>query len=470
MPEDNRTNNAAAKDAARPDLTNALAARAGALVSSGETAVNAASERERALVYARSMMALQKPRNLDLVRQRLMLEAAQPAFAEKAEFARKVGKDHETGEDKIARGASIRFVEAALRALGNVDVGSTLIVDNGKQQVHRIEVLDLETGTGYRRDVIVEKRVERRYLKRGQVALGERVNSYGERVFIVEPSDDELLTRSLALIAKALRTLGEKLIPYALKVEALAKCREIAADTIKRDPDAARKKVLDSFVELGVGVLELEDYLGHAIKQCSPAEIEKLRDVWSSIDEGETTWSDVLTERREERAKREASTRKEVDAASKDADAKAAAAGTDDPRPAETNGGAGETKPESGEPEKPKGEAKRRVRETKEAAAAPAEPEVDGDPKTWGKDRLLAEIGKMIPPQKTLGAAAVAKVYHPALAAAGVKKPIELELDALRKLYSSIVDALAPYDKNGNPVGAAGRGADPADGGRGGEA
>src|ERR1051325_11866299 len=78
-----------------------------------ETASRAVAAREEAAVKARYIMALERPRDLDLVRQRLLKECERPGFAQVAIYAKPVG-------EKKVRGLSIRFAEAAIRNFTNV--------------------------------------------------------------------------------------------------------------------------------------------------------------------------------------------------------------------------------------------------------------------------------------------------------------------------------------------------------------
>lgn len=264
-------------------------------VAAGETAVSAVATRERALVEARYTMALARPRDFDTFRRKVLEDAARPGFAAGAIYSLpRAGKKIE--------GPSIRFVESALRAFGNVDVQATALFDDGEKQIVRVTVTDLESNSTYSSDHTVSKRIERRKLRDGQVAIDERVNSSGERVFIVEATDDEIAQKVGVIVSKATRTLGLRLLPGDVVEEGVAAVRKTMTDRDAKDPAAARKGVIDAFASLNVQPIHLRDYLGHDVAQSTPAELATLRELFAALRDGQTTWVDVMQERAKQRA------------------------------------------------------------------------------------------------------------------------------------------------------------------------
>jgi hypothetical protein len=61
-----------------------------------------------------------------------------------------------------------------------------------------------------------------------------------------------------------------------------------------QDPAAARKKICDGFYAMGVSPENLVEYLGHAIDQASPAQLQDLRQVYAAIRDGEATWAQII--------------------------------------------------------------------------------------------------------------------------------------------------------------------------------
>lgn len=253
------------------------------IIGKHETSAIAVATQAKALVEARFLMAINRPRNWDMVRQSIMRDCKRPRFAASARYHKPVGK-------KGIEGPSIRFVEAALRAMGNVDVSTPALYDDADKRNIRINVCDLESNTTYSQDVVVTKVVERKTLRQGQSPISARTNSYGDRVYLVVATDDEILNKQNALISKAVRTLGLRLVPGDITDEAMDVVRATVNDAHAQDPDAARKKLFDAFAALGVKASDIAEYVGHDVATMSPSELTHLRALHQAISDGETTW------------------------------------------------------------------------------------------------------------------------------------------------------------------------------------
>ena len=121
-----------------------------ALAGVHETAISASAAQARASVEARFVMALHRPRDIDNVRVRLLKECKRPGFAEVARYSRPIGNT------KI-EGPSIRFAEAAIRHMGNIDAQAHTIYDSAENRILRVEVTDLETNATYSKEITVRK-------------------------------------------------------------------------------------------------------------------------------------------------------------------------------------------------------------------------------------------------------------------------------------------------------------------------
>lgn len=263
-----------------------------------ETAGQVLAAQARALVEARYTIAVAKPRDWDRVRERLLRECERPSFAEVAIYRKPVGDGIE--------GPSIRFVETALQCMGNVLVESPTIYDDDEKRIVRVGVMDLENNCAYSKDVTVMKRVERRRLAEGQTPIRSRTNSRGQTVYLVAASDDECLNSENALVSKALRTQGLRLVPGWLVAEGEAKVRTTRQKRDAEDPDAAKRKLLDAFTGLGISVEQIKTYLGHDGATLTPKEREELRGLYAALRDGETTWREIMDAR--EPAKTDTST------------------------------------------------------------------------------------------------------------------------------------------------------------------
>lgn len=262
-----------------------------------ETAAVAIAAAAKASIEARYILALKRPRDWDTVRSNLIKECKRPGFAEAAIYRKPVGskKNDETGqwEKQYVEGLSVRFAEAALRYMTNFYSSATSIYDNPEKAIVRVTVMDLESNATVEIDVHVSKTVERRSLKKGQRPLGERVNSYGEPVYIVPATDDEVLNKTNALISKALRNGVLRLLPGDVQDDCEAECRGTQAKRDKEDPQAAKKRLFDSFAGIGIMPDAIKEYLGHE-GELQPAELAELRAIFSAIREGETTWAAIV--------------------------------------------------------------------------------------------------------------------------------------------------------------------------------
>lgn len=283
-------------------------------MSAVESAAIAMAAKQKAIVEARYLMAINRPRDIDQVRQRLIKDARRPSFAAVAIYHKPIGKGVE--------GPSIRFVEAALRNLTNCLTETDTISEDSERRVIRVAVSDLETNTYYSTDVTVTKTVERSSCPAGEKPIRIRTNSYGKPVYVLHATDDDILIKQNALISKAVRTLGLRLIPGDLVDEALFYVRETMRNADAQDPDAAKNRLIDAFAQLGIQVDQLKEFVGHELTSVTPAEIQLLRSTYTTIKDGETTWHAVMTDKRE-RDKEEAKAAKKAaskpDSAAKDA-------------------------------------------------------------------------------------------------------------------------------------------------------
>lgn len=253
-----------------------------------ESASSAVASQAKAMVESRYVMAMRNPRNWDQVRLDLMKECKRPSFADNksAYYVKPIGNGVE--------GLGIRFVEVALRCMKNVLVETSMIFEDEMKEVHRVSVTDLEANITYPLDVRVSKTVERSKPDSDGSYISVRKNSYGKNVYTVVGTDDDILNKRGALISKAMRTIGLRIIPGDLCDEAEAIIKRVRLDKAAADPDAERKAIVDAFSELGVSATDLHAYLGHPLAQCSPAQLVQLRGIFGAIKDGEATWQTVM--------------------------------------------------------------------------------------------------------------------------------------------------------------------------------
>lgn len=261
------------------------------LAVSAEVQAQALAAASEAEVKARWAIAQRNPRNWDAVRVALLRECERPGFADQARYSKPVGKD------KVS-GPSIRFVETALRCMTNIIASTTVVSEDARTRRLQVMVTDLEANLSWPRQITIEKTVERRQNKDRQV-VGVRTNTYGETVFIVVATEDELANKEASAISKAIRQAGLRILPGDLVEEAMAKVDVVRNSKVKTDPNAERKRLVDAFVKLGVRPEDLEEYLGHDLGRCQPDEISELRDIHAALKEGESRWADIMEAKRE---------------------------------------------------------------------------------------------------------------------------------------------------------------------------
>ena len=258
-----------------------------AIFSTDPSAI-AAAESVKARIQAQFLMALNKRRDIDEARDRILRACRRPAFAERVEFSKPVA-------GRKIRGPSIRFAELALAEWGNIDESSQVIYEDEDIRRIRVAVLDLETNACFSKDIQVNKTVERKKNK-GRQVVARRTNTQGEMVYIVKATEEELHNKESALISKAVRNEGLRLIPSDIKDEAIETAKETLRKRDAEDPEAARKKILDSFSAIGVRPKDLEQYLGHKTDSLTPAELEELRGIYRAIRDGDATWMEYVAQ------------------------------------------------------------------------------------------------------------------------------------------------------------------------------
>jgi hypothetical protein len=251
-----------------------------------EVAASALQAREVAMVQARVMQALARPRNVENFRVRLLNECQRLGFADDAIYSKPIGKES-------IEGLSVRFVERALALYGNVLSSQQVIEDGDETRTICCMVMDLETNVTSSVDMVVHKAVERKGYKgqppEGREVLSERLNSYGEKVYMVRATDDETRSKQAAYGSFGYRNMGLKIMPADIVEEAKKTCYAVLEKGAKERPEDVRRRVFDGFASVGVTPADIEAFLGHDPSRLVPAELELLRKVWKSIENGEST-------------------------------------------------------------------------------------------------------------------------------------------------------------------------------------
>jgi len=255
--------------------------------SGGETASQVLSAQVKAMIEARIIVAKRSPRDMDIVREKMLKECKRPYFSEVAIYSKPIGNQR-------IEGPSIRFAESAIRCMGNISIETNAIYDDENKKIIRVTAIDIESNTSYYLDIDIEKTVERKFAKKGDSVLSKRYNSKNEIVYILRAREDELIIKQNAMISKEIRTIGLRLIPGDIIDEAMDEIKKTLAKKDREDPDAAKRKVFDSFNSIGVSVEDLKTYLGHEAKFITQIELQELRGIYQSIKDGELSWQTVM--------------------------------------------------------------------------------------------------------------------------------------------------------------------------------
>jgi hypothetical protein len=269
------------------------------IATTGETVASVLAARAKAEVEARFIMAMKRPRDMHLVRRKLLDACERPGFAGSATeridnrsgiawFFKPINKN-----DGI-EGFTIRFAEEAMRCMGNIDARSSVIWEDENQRMISVEVLDLENNISVPTTIVVKKSIERKYLKKGETAISTRINSYGDPVYLRAATDDEVLVKQNSAISKAMRNGILRLLPGDIQSECKERIMQIRHGAAAEDPAGYSKKVIDSFARIGVKPDELVSYLGHSVESSSPIELTNLQDLFRAIRDGDTTWAEVI--------------------------------------------------------------------------------------------------------------------------------------------------------------------------------
>lgn len=256
-------------------------------VSQNETAAMAVSERQRALVQAKYVIALQRPRDMMVVRQKLLDRCKSKTFASIARYSVPRG-------GKSISGPSIRFVEEMLRNFGNSSAETVTLYDDQEKRILRCEVVDYETNNSWAKEVTITKTQERKQLAQGQTPLGKRVNSYGEVVYLVPTTEDDLVMKEASAISKAMRGLGLRVLPGDIVEEAQAVVLTTMRNADAEDPGGAIKDLVDKFASAKVNAAMLAEYLGHPVAESTLDEIAELRSIGVAMREGAVRWREVV--------------------------------------------------------------------------------------------------------------------------------------------------------------------------------
>jgi hypothetical protein len=262
----------------------------------------AAAAAAKAEVEARIIAARRWPRDEDQFREDILKDCRRPGFAEIALFRKPVGRKKNVEgkwEEAFAIDFSIRFMEGALQKYGNVYITARISYEDSDRALLTVQVVDVQRNVGYSTDAMLDKLVERREVKSGRKTRGMRENSYGDLVYLVEATKDEFRNVIGAERSKLIRDNGKRLLPRDILDECRALIEATIANENAKDPDSAKKKILDKFAALGISASMMKDYLGRPLETLTPKDLNDLAPLYSGLRDGDFTWVDVMRAKNE---------------------------------------------------------------------------------------------------------------------------------------------------------------------------
>lgn len=252
-----------------------------------EFAATTLAARAKSEVEARFVMAERHPRDMDDVRVRLLAECKRGSFAKAARY-----KIPNRGE-----GFTIRFAEAVIQQMGNFYCPANVLYEDDERRIIQAQAIDLERNVTWERTITIPKTVERKD-GAGREILRRRQKADGSIINVVVATEDELLVKEGSAISKAQRTNALRIVPPDLLEEAKTAIEKAIRAGVDADPDGERKILADAFAALKIMPSDLKEFLGCDLAQVAPAELVDLRQVYTAIKEGQTSWRELMADKR----------------------------------------------------------------------------------------------------------------------------------------------------------------------------
>ncbi len=277
-----------------------------------ETSASSLAEREKAIVQARIIQAIQRPRDSEAALQRVLKDCSRLRFAEEATYKlprRSYNREKGRYEDTTIEDLSVRFAEAVFVAWGNIDCTSAVVWDEPDKRIIQVTVTDLESNANYSHGIVIDKLIERKKLRKNEVALETRIGAGNDKVYIVACSDSDIRMKTNSEISRVRRNLVLQIIPADVKDEAREKIAETIIEAIRKDPVIARRNQATAFAMMFFNIktatmvsdhqrnqakIQLAEYLGHPYDECTPEEMAELTGVGAAIKGEGVTWESIM--------------------------------------------------------------------------------------------------------------------------------------------------------------------------------
>ncbi len=230
-------------------------------------AAMATQEVQGAILIARKF-----PRNEDAAYGKIMKTCERPAFAAVARYRFPRG-------GKQVEGPSIKMALEMARNWGNIRYGLDILTEDDESRTIRGWAWDMETNVRTHFDDHFKKLIQRKVSKGGTK----------ETQWIV-PDERDLRELSNRRGAICVRNAILQLMPPDIAEDAADAVKQTLRGDIGANKGDHAKRIIRAFGTLNVNVDDLEAYLGHPLSHASDKEIENLRTIYKSIDDGNSAW------------------------------------------------------------------------------------------------------------------------------------------------------------------------------------
>ena len=244
------------------------------VVETSEIATTKAAMEARAEIESAIIVAQRFPRDEDEAFRALMRSCQRERFAEGATYR------FPRGGSQI-EGPSVKLAREGARCWGNIRHGLVIVRDAEEDRHIQGWAWDMQTNVKITAEDTFAKLIQR------------KDRSTGATEWVVPDERDlrELTNRRGAILV---RNCILQLLPSDLVDDAVDTSKSTVQKGAESDPEEERKKVIMAFSSLNITPKMLEGLLGHPIGQSSPVEIARLRAIFESVRDGNSTWAEHL--------------------------------------------------------------------------------------------------------------------------------------------------------------------------------